>query len=642
VTRDVLVCGLGRVGWRVLASLRATGAAVTVVDLHAKDDDPRLAGVKLVRGDCRNPETLEAAGVKAADGIVIVTSEDLVNVSTALLVRRLNPTARIVVRMFNQSLVSRLGGVMRNTVALSVSALTAPLLALTAVTGESLAAFQVGDAPQQVARLTVGAGTAADGEKLSDLAARCRLLVIGHQTGDTPFRLMTELDGDTAVREGDQLVACASPVALEPLTADGDSRTGVTWANGLRRLARTARRTLAAIDFPVKLASSVLFVTLFASVLVFRFGVGTTWADGMYQTVSVIATGGELHGENRDGWVKVFLSGLKLIGAALLAGFTAIFTNYLLKARLGGVLEERRMPDGGHVVVCGLGNIGYRCVQELLRLGVKVVAVEKTADAPFAETVRRMGVAVVVGDATIPEVLKQARADKARAVIAATSVELANLEIGLLVRELNPTQRVVVRITDPEFATAVRDAAGIRYAVSPPALAAPAFATALLGDRVQSLVSVGDRTLAVVELVAEPGDPICERTLHELMVDYRFLPLGLAGREPFAAAGIPKGHRVAVGECLTVLIGLPELERMLRSERPAEDWAVYVDDLPLAGIGELELLVRNVRGCSAEEASALVTKKSFTLVDRVTRGQAEELLNRLSRERVTARIAEVR
>lgn len=636
--RSVLVCGMGRVGGRVVASLRATGAAVTVLDLNAREGDPRLAGARVIRGDCRQPEMLEAAGVRTATGIVVVTSDDLVNVATAMAARKLNPAARIVVRMFNQSLVSRLGGVMRNTVALSVSALTAPLLALTAVTGDSLAAFQIGSVSQQVVRLTAATGSPIRGERLSDVAARYQLLVIGHKTADGRHTLLHELSGDTRLQEDDQLLVCGSPAALDPLVSDGRSRSGVTWASGLIRLARTARRTVAAIDFPVKLASATLFVTLFASVLVFRFGVGSSWADGCYQTVSIVATGADLHGENKDGWVKVFLSGLKLVGAALIAGFTAIFTNYLLKARLRGAFEERRIPDGGHVVVCGLGNVGFRSVLELLRLGVKVVAVEKVNDTPFAETVRRMGVAVVVGDATIPEVLKQARADKARAVIAATSVELANLEIGLLVRELNPDQRVVVRINDPEFATAVRDAAGIRYAVSPPALAAPAFATALLGDRVQSLVSVGTRTLAVVELLAESGDPICDCTLHELMVDYQFLPLGLADREPFAAGGIPKGHRVVAGERLTVMIELTALERMLSSDRPGEDYAVHIDELPLTASGELELLVRTARGCSQHEASELMARKAFTLVERVTRGRAEELVSRLSRERVRARV----
>src|SRR4051812_38889328 len=89
-TRDpaggpVVVCGLGRVGWRVLEWLRAAGQPVAVVDTNPPPNDPRLAGLVVVTGDCRQQENLERAGVRTARGVLIVTSDDLVNVPTALL-----------------------------------------------------------------------------------------------------------------------------------------------------------------------------------------------------------------------------------------------------------------------------------------------------------------------------------------------------------------------------------------------------------------------------------------------------------------------------------------------------------------------------------------------------------------------------
>jgi ribosomal protein L7/L12 len=197
---------------------------------------------------------------------------------------------------------------------------------------------------------------------------------------------------------------------------------------------------------------------------------------------------------------------------------------------------------------------------------------------------------------------------------------------------------VVVRITDPEFAQTARDAADLKYAVSPPALAAPAFAAALLGDRVQALWNVGTRTLAVVEFVAEPGDRVTDRTLHELMIDFKLLPIGFAGREPFAAGGIPKGHRVVVGDRLTAVMEQADLERMLGPDEPPAEWAVVIDDAPLTANGELVVLVRTARGCSQQEAQQLVESKAFRVVDRISRGRAEELTARLTRERVKARV----
>lgn len=635
---NVLLCGLGRVGWRVLESLRATGVAVTVVDLAVRDDDPRLQGIPAILGDCRQADLLERAGVRTASGVVVVTSDDLVNVTTVLAVRKLNQDVRIVVRMFNQNLITRLSAVIKNTVALSVSALTAPLIALAAVSGHSLAAFDIGPHPQQLAEFTAGSHAAVVGERLVDVANRFHLLVLAYQPANAAPQVLKDPAGDTVLREGDRLVVCGAPRDIEALASDGQSVAGVLWAGGPRRLFRTVWKTAAAVDLPVKVMSTVLLATLLASTVVFRYGIGLTWADSLYQTVNVAATGAELHGEQQDGPAKVFLSVLKLLGAALFAGFTAVFTNYLVKARLRGVLEERRIPDGGHVVVCGLGNIGYRCVTALLRLGVRVVVVERSGENSFTTTVRRAGAVVLVGDATLPEMLRQARTGTARAVIAATSSELINLEIALLVREQNPTQRVVVRLTDPEFARAAREAADIQLALSPPELAGPAFATALLGDRVQALASIGGRTVAIVELIADDGDELCDRTVHELMVDHHFLPLGLVGAEPFAVTGIAKGHRVRASEKLTVAIELGDLERMLRREPPPAIWSVLIDDYPLSATGEVEALIRTTRGVSQPEVQALMRAKPLVVLERASRGRAEELAARLGREKVSARI----
>ena len=165
-----MLCGLGRVGWRVLDSVRTAGLPVVVVDLNTSPDDPRLHGGRAIQGDCRCAEVLEAAGVKEAGAVVIVTSDDLVNVSTALLVRQLNPTARVVVRMFNQNLLDRFGSAVKNTVALSVSGLTAPLMALTAVTGDALGAFKLDDGPRQVSELVIAEISTLAGQRIAELA----------------------------------------------------------------------------------------------------------------------------------------------------------------------------------------------------------------------------------------------------------------------------------------------------------------------------------------------------------------------------------------------------------------------------------------------------------------------------------------
>jgi len=563
VDRPVLLCGLGRVGWRILDHLRAAGLTVVVIDLHAEAKDSRLSGVTFIEGDCRKPDLLERAGVTTVGGAIIVTSDDLVNVGSAMLIRRLNPECRIVVRMFNQNLIARLGGAVRNTVALSVSALTAPLLALTAITGQATTAIRLASGDRQLAEVPVAAGSELIGQSLATVAKDHRLTLVARTAhGENPV-LWPTLDPQATLAAGDLLLVCGEPDRLAPLMAVGrDELLGsVRWAGWLRRQYRTLKRTLAAVDLPVKIASVVLLTALLGSTLVFHFGFRTTWAEGFYNTVGLVATGGDLRGDQQPGWAKTFLASMKLLGTALIAGFTAIFTQYLIRARLGGALEARRIPDGGHVVVCGLGNVGFRCVEELVRLEHPVVAIDTAKDGEFAATVRRMGVPVIVGNATVPAVLTQARAATAGAVIAATDSDLVNLEIALLAREANTKQRVVVRLNETDFAEAVRESANIRHALALPAMAAPAFAAALFGDRVQSLVKVGATTLAVLEIVVQTGETqLLGQPLTAVIARFSLLPLSVNQQTRWPADVVLKenDHVIAV-------LTLQDLERMIRT-----------------------------------------------------------------------------
>jgi Trk K+ transport system NAD-binding subunit len=637
--RRVVLCGLGRVGLRVLDSLRAAQLTVVVVDINTSPDDPRLQGVKAFKGDCRNVEVLEQAGIRNATGVVIVTSDDLVNISTALLVRRLNPTARIVVRMFNQNLLTRFGASVKNTIALSVSALTAPLLAMAALTGDVLGAFKVDDSARQVSQLVIAEGSEFIGKRIGDIARDYNLIPLAYIPGNGASQFLLDLDTQKSLSPGDRTVFCGIPNDISQLLGRerGDLFPGVRWAGSVRRWLRIVRRTLLEVDLAVKIATPLLFLTILASTLVFRYGLGSDWSDGLYNTVSLVATGADLHGESQPQWAKVFLSVLKIAGTALVAAFTAIFTQYLIRARLGGALEVRRVPDSGHVVVCGLGNVGYRLVNELTAMGERVVVIERTNENQFSATVRRKGVPILVGDATVVEVLKQAHAGSAKAVIAATSTELVNLEIALLVREMNPKQRVVVRLIDPTFAEGVREAAVIRYAMSVPALAAPAFAAALFGDRVQTLLTAAGRTLGVIDVHVEPNEAFLEgKSLRALVLDYRLLPISVSGRSPSEL----KAYRLKAGDRITMVAEIPDFERFVRREPVPRSCVVVVNSYPDVVKGNLHTIVRFAKRCSPEEAELLLKTTPFRLASGLTRGEAREMVEQLTGEGVKAEVTE--
>jgi Trk K+ transport system NAD-binding subunit len=363
-------------------------------------------------------------------------------------------------------------------------------------------------------------------------------------------------------------------------------------------------------------------------------------ADALYRTISLMATGSDMGGRDLPpgGWQKIYVSALRLLGAALIAAFTAILTNYLLRARLGGALEIHRIPDSGHIIVCGLGNVGFRVVQELHRQGERVVVIERTRDTAFIPTARRLGVAVIVGDATVAEVLRQAHTAQAKAVVAATSNELANLEIALLARDLNPHQRVVLRLTDPNLARTMREAANVRLAVSIPDLAAPAFLAALLGDRVRGVFLVAGRLLVVVELVVPADDAfLAGQSVRALAIDYGLVPVHLVGTDK-APRAQPLNARLGTGDCLTIVIALADLQRLLHREVPPRTYSVEVTACPLPTRPWLAQLLRTIQTASTDEAQKAVENLPLCLGQSLTRGQAEDLLCSLHRENVTGRL----
>jgi Trk K+ transport system NAD-binding subunit len=648
--QPIVVCGLGRVGSRVLQYLQATGLPVVIVDTLCKPDDPRLQGTRVVCGDCRKREVLEAAGIDQARGVLIVTGDDLVNVAATLMVRALNPDVRVVLRMFNQNLMGRLGKTVKNVYALSTSLLTAPILAMTALTGQGLGRFHleggVGEERRHVAELTITPGSEFAGKRLADLTRGREVQVLAHLPVQGEPRFLMDLATQAPLQAGDHVVVCGEPTVVSNLlTVSGQAeQADLLWAGMLRRFARVFGRTFSEVDPAVKICAGVFLVVVLCSTVVLHFGVPYPTARALFRTISIIATGADMHEEDYmdNEPIKVFVSLLRILGTLLLAAFTAIVTNYLIRTRLAGALEVRRIPDQGHVVIVGLSPVGFRTLEELLDCGVQVVVIEKDADNRFVVTGRRKGAAVIVGDATVLEVLRQAHVGTSRAVIVATNHDLVNLEVALLARELNPDQRVVLLQSDPQLAQMLREAANVQLAVSVPALAAPAFLAGLFGDRVLSVFLVGGRLLAVIDLVIHEEDTMLNgQPLRAVAIDYHIQPLAVLPPPGTPAGSQPLNTRLLPGCRLIGIIALPDLEHLLRRQPSTRHYAVEVTGFPLPTRGWLTDLLRTLHKVSAEEASGKLDQLPVQIESNLTRGQAEDLLARLQRERISASVRDM-
>jgi len=170
-----------------------------------------------------------------------------------------------------------------------------------------------------------------------------------------------------------------------------------------------------------------------------------------------------------------------------------------------------------HIVLVGLGRLGWRVFKLLRSLGEAVVVIEADERNQFLEDVRRDGSPLFVGDARRETLLDDANITQARCIIMASDSDLANLEIALDARRVAPNIRVVLRLFDQNLANKIRDGLDIHLAMSQSALSAPAFTVAALDPSiVNSFVHDGCLVVARRVDVSETLE-LCHKTIAEVM-----------------------------------------------------------------------------------------------------------------------------
>ena len=94
-----IICGYGRVGRRIAKDLLRAGETFAVIDrAEAAIGSLRKAGIPFIEGDAEDEETLRAAGLGAAKGLIIATPEDSTNVFVSLSARQARQDLFILAR----------------------------------------------------------------------------------------------------------------------------------------------------------------------------------------------------------------------------------------------------------------------------------------------------------------------------------------------------------------------------------------------------------------------------------------------------------------------------------------------------------------------------------------------------------------
>lgn len=186
-----------------------------------------------------------------------------------------------------------------------------------------------------------------------------------------------------------------------------------------------------------------------------------------------------------------------------------------------------------HIILIGLGHVGFRVLEELLARGKQVIVVEAKDGGPFVEETRARNVPLVIGDARRESLLRELGLEHASCLIACTNDDLVNIEAGLDARQINPDIRLVMRFFDQNMAKKLGKAFAVDSIFSTSALSAPLFAAAAIDERVHGAYRLGDTLMATLELEITDKGPLAGKNATEIRQLLDAPVVGLRrGKEP--------------------------------------------------------------------------------------------------------------
>ncbi len=180
-----------------------------------------------------------------------------------------------------------------------------------------------------------------------------------------------------------------------------------------------------------------------------------------------------------------------------------------------------------HVILCGLGKVGFSTLEMLSQQGVSVVAITRDIQAERARRAGQLAAHLILEDARSDEALIEAGIQDARAIIIATNDDLTNLTIALDARRLAPEIAIVLRLYDRALSERVRQQMDVRAILNAAELAAPAFVAAALGEQVIRAFDIGGVLVSIVNLKVEDAASGEGKRLREWAAHLGVTPLAL-------------------------------------------------------------------------------------------------------------------
>ncbi|MGF1481791.1 MAG: potassium channel family protein [Cyanophyceae cyanobacterium] len=655
-----LVCGLGSLGQHCVMTLKNFGVRVIAIELtppqswEIPDLDERLE--EIIWGDCRQDRILKQAGVATCRAALLVTSNEQVNIETALAVRQLSFRTRLVVRSGQEKLNQLLSQQLGNFIAYEPTQLTSAAFALAALGTETLGSFKLAGKRWQVLELTVKRHHHwCVSRPLHDLNSHRRLILAHARQSFHSPQSFYQWEPDDIVSPGDTLVY------LETTEQDGHgfgAARAAPFCSPTRpvrapfrldweRFKNQASRFWQDFHQPVRrlalICSVIVLSLLLIGTFLFHWYYSQFTVVSAFLVAAILLLGGyaDLFGgleqiASIPWWLKLLSFSLTVAGTIFVGVLYALLIEALLASRFQFAPPRPPIPQLNHVVIVGLGRVGQQVAALLQEFKQPFVGIPINS-GPDGSTLPQMP--LIEGNLT--ETLPKANLATAKSIVVVTNDEIQNLEVALLARAINPHLAVVIRTLSTRLAEHLSGLFPRAQGIGTYAVAAEAFAAAAFGENIRNLFRLHSRTILVTEYQIEAADTLTGLLLGEVAYGYGVVPI-LYQRPSQASILMPSDEiRLEASDRLVVLATIDGLRRIETGQlnQQSKGWRVHIETaLTSEGVFEGGNLLVRFTGCRLSTARNLMNNLPQTLPVPLYKLQAQKLVKELSKALVKARI----
>ncbi len=272
----------------------------------------------------------------------------------------------------------------------------------------------------------------------------------------------------------------------------------------------------------LRVAIALLLLVIAVSVLAYMLVEGWSWFDALYMTVTTITTvGGEPHPLSAGGrWLTLVVI---VLGVGATSYTFLAFASFLLEGQLGLEFGRRRTRNRvrgvrDHFILCGFGRVGREIAREFVAEHVPFVVID--VNQTSLEDAVAAGYLTISGNATSPDVLREAGIERARGLVTATDKDADNVYVTLSARVLRPDLFIVARANRDDSQENLKFA-GANRIISPYYIGGKRMASLAMRptavEFIDTILEAGNTDLLLEDLAIPERSPWAGRTLGEFV-----------------------------------------------------------------------------------------------------------------------------